>query len=217
MTGQIRTVHAHSRTHAEAANPPAPTRPARQELEVSDCPDLLRIEGLPAATRLTSLALNACPSAVRAASQPSAALAALPQLRALALTGSGTLHRLPSGASALTALTALEVDLKMRDRGPEGPEPEDFAPLGRGGDGDAGLLRAWGLRRLAVRGFGGPLHLPEGMDRFSDLQVRPFEASTRPRSPRFRPPQRAAGRVCLFARSWAAGLAARRQVFTAGT
>ncbi|KIZ03064.1 hypothetical protein MNEG_4897 [Monoraphidium neglectum] len=97
-------------------------------------------------------------------------LPTLTQLRALKLTGATTLERLPAGVSALTALTSLVVDVRMRDRGPEGPEPEDFAPLGRGGGGDAGLLRCFGLRRLVVRGFNGPLHLPEGMERFSLLE-----------------------------------------------
>jgi hypothetical protein len=101
-----------------------------------------------------------------------AALPTLTQLRALQLTGTTTLDRLPAGVSALTALTSLVVDVRMRDRGPAGPEPEDFAPLGRGGGGDAGLLRCFGLRRLVVRGFNGPLHLPEGMERFSLLEVR---------------------------------------------
>jgi hypothetical protein len=110
-------------------------------------------------------------STMELAASVAAALPSLTQLRALHLTGTTTLDRLPAGVSALTALTSLVVDMRMRDRGPEGPDPEDFAPLGRGGGGDAGLLRCFGLRRLVVRGFNGPLHLPEGMERFSLLEV----------------------------------------------
>lgn len=105
-----------------------------------------------------------------------AALPALTRLRALAITcdpsDAAGCARLPPGFSDLTALTCLELTPRLRDRGPEGNEPEDFAVLGRGGGGDEGLLRAWGLRRLVVRDFGGPLHMPEGMERFSELRVR---------------------------------------------
>jgi hypothetical protein len=158
----------------------------RQELCISDAPELGCIYGLDSLSALTSLSLHACPHAVRrptdmAPTEQASALAVvlptLTQLRALKLTGATTLERLPAGVSALTALTSLVVDVRMRDRGPEGAEPEDFAPLGRGGGGDAGLLRCFDLRRLVVRGFDGPLHLPEGMERFSLLEVRRLDGA----------------------------------------
>jgi hypothetical protein len=106
-----------------------------------------------------------------------AALQRLPGLRALTVTGSATLHRLPRSVTALTALTSLEVGATMRDRGEDGPLPQDFAPLGRGGEGDGqGLLRSPGLRRLVVRDFQGRLHLPDGMERFTALEVRAARA-----------------------------------------
>jgi len=156
--------------HPHHHHPPSPTPQPTQELQLSNLPDLDSLPGLPHLTALTALTLHATPAAAHPSSTPMAALSRLPQLTALAITGAPTLHRLPSGASELTALTGLVLDVTMRDRGEEGPEPEDYAPLGRGGGGDAGRLRCWGLRRLVVRGFGGPLHLPGGMERFTRLE-----------------------------------------------
>jgi hypothetical protein len=125
--------------------------------------------GLSSLAALTSLRVHACPDATRnAALLLATALVALTQLRALKLTGTTTLEKLPAAIPFLKALTSLVVDVRMRDSGPDGPEPKDFAPLGDG----TGLLRCFGLRRLVVRGFSGPLHMPEGMERFSLLEVR---------------------------------------------
>lgn len=151
---------------------------------ITDAPVLYALPGLSQLTRLTSLTLHACPNAVRRPPAPApglpppptpaSSLGALRALRSLRLTGADTLHRLSSGVSELTALTNLELDIRLRDRGPEGNEPEDFAPLGRGvpaAAGIAGSLRCPGLRRLVARGFRGPLHLPEGLERFVELEV----------------------------------------------
>ena len=152
-----------------------------EDLEIADAPDLELLPGLASLSRLASLALRGAPLLWRPRGTALDGLAALPQLLSLELTASGGaagdnvggVQRLPRSVSALTALTSLVVGLRMAYRGPEGNEPEDFAPLGRGNeDGGEGLLRAWGLRRLVARGFDGPLHLPEGMERFTALEVR---------------------------------------------
>lgn len=144
--------------------------PRLRELELLDNPGLARVDGLEALTGLTSLRILACPLLPR--SEPAmAALERLTALRSLSVTGSATLHRLPRSVTALTGLTSLEIGATMRDRGDDGPLPQDFAPLGRGGEENGqGLLRAWGLRRLVVRDFQGRLHLPEGMERFTALE-----------------------------------------------
>jgi hypothetical protein len=94
---------------------------------------------------------------------------------------------MPSAVCALTALTSLELGMRLHDHTRYGAlAPEKVAPLGGGvpaalgTDADAAALAAarvehaplmcLGLRRLIVRGSRGQLHLPEGLERFTALE-----------------------------------------------
>jgi hypothetical protein len=162
--------------------------PALEELEVRRARRLYAIEGLDELSALTRLVLQDAPLATDDAALENEMMdeiAQLTQLRDLRLCRAPRgLHCMPSALSALTALTSLELGMRLRDRDGDGPEPEDLAPLGRGAPAalgtdpaalaaagvEHGPLMCFGLRRLVVRGFRGPLHLPEGLERFTALE-----------------------------------------------
>jgi hypothetical protein len=163
--------------------------PALEELEVRRAPRLYAFNGLGRLSALTRLVLQDAPLAGQfdhdGGEELLGDLARLTQLRDLRLCRAPLgLHRMPSALSALTALTNLELGMRLRDHDGDGPEPEDLAPLGRGAPAALGTdpaaltaagvghgpLMCFGLRRLVVRGFRGPLHLPEGLERFTALE-----------------------------------------------